>query len=174
MIEHRLIERMIALSGAELERIRSGSDPDLRLLEAATDFMRTYADRTHHGKEENILFRELARKELSVADRATMQKLIREHSWARERTTELNIAVEQASFGGPLQGPDITAVLQALVEFYPQHIALEDSVFFPAAVKYLTDAEQKIMLEHFEEFDSGLIHKKYTEIVESLESGNAR
>ena len=66
MIEHRLIERMIHLIQQELERIQANVavDPEFAFVDSvfidtAVDFLRTYADRCHHGKEEDILFPEL-------------------------------------------------------------------------------------------------------------------
>ena len=60
MWEHRLIEKMLHQFDGEIRRI---NEPDK--VDTAVDFIRTYADRTHHGKEEDILFRELAKKQLS-------------------------------------------------------------------------------------------------------------
>ena len=65
MIEHRLIERMIRLLKKEIELIESGKKPDPEFIYCAADFLHSYADRTHHGKEEDILFRELSKKALS-------------------------------------------------------------------------------------------------------------
>jgi hemerythrin-like domain-containing protein len=62
MIEHRLIERMVKLLAAELEKIKKMSYANISLVNVGVDFFRTYADRTHHGKEEEILFRELHKK----------------------------------------------------------------------------------------------------------------
>jgi hemerythrin-like domain-containing protein len=69
MWEHRLIERMIKLIKAEYVTIEKTKKLDLNFIVVTTDFLRTYADRCHHGKEEEILFRELARKNLSEIDR---------------------------------------------------------------------------------------------------------
>ncbi len=63
MIEHRLIEKIVPVLEKELERLNQGGVPDPLLIESAVDFFRTYADRTHHGKEEDILFRELKKKQ---------------------------------------------------------------------------------------------------------------
>nr|MDO8112603.1 hypothetical protein [Candidatus Sigynarchaeota archaeon] len=50
MIEHRLIERMIAALKVQLARMKKSSIPDTVFIERAVDFIRTYADQTHHGK----------------------------------------------------------------------------------------------------------------------------
>ena len=52
MWEHRLIERMIALLNREIERINVSNTVNTGFLMVAVDFIRTYADRTHHGKED--------------------------------------------------------------------------------------------------------------------------
>ena len=65
MIEHRVIERMLALLNQELSKILKEGKVDSPVIDVAIDFFTTYADRFHHGKEERILFRELKGKPLS-------------------------------------------------------------------------------------------------------------
>ena len=65
MIEHRLIERMISVMQSELQRIEKCKKADSVFIETSVDFIKTYADRCHHGKEEDILFRELKGKNVS-------------------------------------------------------------------------------------------------------------
>ena len=59
MMEHRTIEGMVTLLASELARIKGGKNADVVLISAAVDFFRTYADRTHHGNEEDLLFKAL-------------------------------------------------------------------------------------------------------------------
>src|SRR4030067_2195300 len=91
MIEHRLIERMITLMRCELTRIKDNVavDPgfafvDPVFIDTAVDFIHTYADRCHHGKEEDLLFKALAAKDLSPEHRRAMDELIQGHVYARE------------------------------------------------------------------------------------------
>ena len=83
MREHRVIERVIALLRDELGNIARTGRVDLRLLDFSIDFFKTYADRCHHGKEEDILFRELKNKPLSAEHRTIIDELIEEHAFAR-------------------------------------------------------------------------------------------
>ena len=62
MIEHRVIERMIRITRLKLEEFRRTNEPNEAFIEALVDFIRTYADQNHHGKEEDILFRDLKKK----------------------------------------------------------------------------------------------------------------
>ena len=65
MIEHRLIERMIKVMDSKLREMKAGRNADTTFIETAVDIIRTYADRCHHGKEEDIRFRELKKKPIA-------------------------------------------------------------------------------------------------------------
>ncbi|MGE5238746.1 MAG: hemerythrin domain-containing protein [Chloroflexota bacterium] len=168
MIEHRLIERMILLIRDALVNIEATQKVDPLFIDTAVDFIRTYADRTHHGKEEDILFRELAKRLLSAEDERIMSDLIQEHIVARRTTKALVEANMRYRNGDGSALADVAANLQRLVEFYPVHIEKEDKVFFPASRAYFTDEEDQEMLAEFWEFDRKMIHEKYRSVVEAL------
>ena len=171
MVEHRLIERMIAAMQERVERLGHYGDIDPLFVDAAVDFIRVYADRTHHGKEEDILFRDLEGRSLSSEHRALMEELVQEHVMARQTTREVVDANTRYRAGDPTALSELTERLQALAEFYPRHIEKEDRVFFPAARTYFTDEEDQAMLAEFREFDQRMIHEKYRGVVEGLERG---
>jgi len=169
MIEHRLIERMIGLIAQSVAAIKSGIPIEPSTIDLYVDFIRTYADRTHHGKEEDILFRDLDKKPMSEADRRLMNELIEEHSLGRRLTGDLVAANEGQRRGDPGAPARIAALLENLAGFYPKHIAKEDKVFFPAVRTYFSGEEEQAMLKEFREFDQRMIHKKYQAVVENLE-----
>lgn len=169
MVEHRLIERMIDLIKSALGQIESERKVDPVFVDTAVDFIRTYADRTHHGKEEDILFRDLDKKDLSDEDRQVMNELIEEHVFGRKTTKALVDANTRYRNGDASALAAIADQLKTLVEFYPKHIEKEDKVFFPASRGYFTDEEDQAMLAEFWEFDRKMIHEKYKAVV--TESG---
>lgn len=169
MWEHRLIERMIALLNREIEQIAASGKANTGFLMGSVDFIRTYADRTHHGKEEDILFKELATKKLSPEHAGIMQELIDEHVAARKIVARLVDARESYIANNSQSLKDIVICLKELVNFYPIHIEKEDSQFFYPCLEYLNKQEQDIMLQEFWEFDRRLIHEKYQKTVEDLE-----
>ncbi|OGP72097.1 MAG: hypothetical protein A2Y80_07065 [Deltaproteobacteria bacterium RBG_13_58_19] len=180
MIEHRLIERLIALMRQELTRIRDNVavDPEFAFvdpffIDIAVDFMRTYADRCHHGKEENILFAELAKKELAPDLKQVMAELMAEHQWGRETTGKLVKAKESYLREEKGALDQILQYLEELADFYPKHIEKEDQHFFLPSMEYFTPAEREAMLAKMREFDQKLIHEKYTGVVEQIETRRA-
>ena len=84
MIEHRLIEKMFNVVDRECGAITGAGKVDPVFIDTTVDFIRTYADRTHHGKEEDILFRDLAKMPLSEKDKRGMEELVEEHRYARK------------------------------------------------------------------------------------------
>ncbi len=125
MIEHRLIERMIEVLRIETGKAASQRTVDPVVVDSAVDFIRTYADRTHHGKEEDILFRDLDQKGLSSEDRKVMEELVHEHTNARRMVREL-VEAQERYLGGDAGAVEVVvARLQALVGLYPGHIRLE-------------------------------------------------
>ncbi|MBN1434446.1 hemerythrin domain-containing protein [Candidatus Fermentibacterales bacterium] len=170
MIEHRLIERMISIVREAIARIDGEGSIEPGLVETAVDFIRTYADRTHHGKEEDILFRELDKRPLSERDRRVMRELIEEHAFGRETVRALVEANARYREGDASALRDISRHLGTLTSFYPRHIEKEDKDFFPASRAYLTQEEDQAMLREFMAFDQRMIHEKYESLVERLES----
>ncbi|MFA5079175.1 MAG: hemerythrin domain-containing protein [Dehalococcoidia bacterium] len=172
MREHRLIERMIALMGREIEQINASGKVNTGFIMVAVDFIRTYADRTHHGKEEDILFRELAKKSLIPEHKKIMDELVQEHITARNMVAQLVNAREIYLTGSSKSFTDILDLLKKLTGFYPVHIEKEDKHFFYPCLEYFSKQEQDAMLDEFWEFDRKLIHEKYQRTVEELEQRN--
>ena len=170
MIEHRLIERMLSVVKNALQTIDLEKEVDPLFVDAVVDFIRVYADRTHHGKEEDILFRELEKKSLSAEDQHLMDELIEEHVYGRQTTQALVDANDRYRKGDRNALAEIADKLQTLVAFYPKHIEKEDKVFFPKSKTYFTDEEDQQMLAEFMEFDRKMIHEKYASTVEQFES----
>ncbi len=168
MVEHRLIERMLSVIENMLSEIESKQQVDPVLVEVVVDFIKVYADRTHHGKEEDILFREMDKKPLSAEDRKIMNELIDEHVIGRNATKALADANMRYQNGEKAALDEIADNFKTLLEMYPQHIDKEDNNFFPASRSYFTDEEDKKMLEDFWEFDRKLIHEKYESVMAAL------
>ena len=173
MTEHRLIERMLTLVEREAARMEAGADPDLVFLDMTADFLHTYVDRCHHGKEEGVLFKALRGKPLAEADRRMLDELQEEHVASRRYLGRL-IAGRQGWAGGNRQtAPDILAALREIGGMYTRHIAKEDERFFPRVMEYFTGDEQQDMLREGYEIDRKMIHVKYRAMMETLEFGQA-
>lgn len=163
MIEHRVIEKMIYLIDEAVPIIEKAETVDGLLIDTFADFIRTYADRCHHGKEEEILFRDLSRKKLVEEHRQIMAELIEDHKWGRIKVGQLMKAKEEFLGGKKEALSDVLTCLKDISAFYPKHIAKEDRHFFLPCMDYFTETEKDRMLEEEMDFDKGFIHKVYKE-----------
>ena len=169
MTEHRLIERMIELMRTELARIEEEKKVNPEFIDTAVDFIRNYADRLHHGKEEDVLFRDLKSKELADNHNRIMEELIEEHRWGRKTARRLIEANKRYKDGDKEIISTIVECLRDLVNFYPKHIEKEDKHFFIASMEYFSDDERDAMLNEEWEFDQNFIHELYKDKVTNIE-----
>jgi hemerythrin-like domain-containing protein len=170
MREHRLIERMVSLLKLEFNVINETGKTKPEFITIAVDFFRTYADKTHHGKEENILFRDLLKKQLPSELNKILDELITEHIHGRKTVGNLVTAKERYVRGDKTALEDIANTIRELIVFYPEHIEKEDKHFFYPCQELFSKKEQDVMLEEFWEFDRKLIHDKYRQMIEDMEN----
>ncbi len=168
MIEHRVIERMLALLNHEHTKIISEGRVESAVIDVAIDFFTTYVDRFHHGKEERVLFRDLKGKPLSAEHRQLMGDLIKEHVYTQKTVENLKNAREHLGIEKDSL-EEILKSIETLLKWYPIHIEKEDRHFFFPAMEYLTLQEQAAMLEEFWEFDGSFVHEIYMGRIKALE-----
>jgi len=169
MWEHRLIEEMLKKVEEEIGNIRQKRRFNPVFIDTVVDFIRIYADRTHHGKEEDILFKALEGKPLSADHKLIMDELITEHVYSRQTVARLVAAKEQYVTGNETMLEEVVEILLKLASFYPEHIKKEDKAFFFPVMEYFTAEEQQEMLQAFWEFDRKMIHEKYRRVLDSLQ-----
>jgi len=167
MKEHKIILQMVALVKKELKRLEK-YELDPAFIDASVDFFRTYADKCHHGKEEDILFKRLSSKKISAEHKKMMDQLIKEHKLGRKNVKALLDAKNRYIKGDKKALNDVKSNLSMLSKFYPIHIEKEDKHFFIPVMKYFSKKEQDTMLKQFWDFDKDMIHKKYVSLVLSL------
>ena len=167
--EHDLIKRVIAVLDRESGRIGEGQDVDAVFIDRVVDFIHTYAERVHHGKEEEVIFRELDSKSLSPEHRQMMERLVREHVEMRHLAEDLVEARERYIEGDEEALRTVEDTIGRLSDLYPDHFRTEEETFFPAAQSYVEDSKGGI-LEAMRLHDRAMIHEKYGSLVDGLEA----
>lgn len=167
--EHNLIAKLITIVKNKLPEIKE-QKANACFVQKLIDFFITYGDKTHHGKEEDILFREVGQKNLSDDLRTTLAELLEEHIEAREKLKKLEDANNRYSKGDETAYDKIIKLFEDLVVFYPAHIDKENNHFFKPAMEYFNEQELELMTKEFAEFDRSIIHEKYKTVVEAMGS----
>lgn len=168
-LEQHLIARVLRILRRQSASIREGSAVDPVFLTIVADFIATYVGRVHHGKEEEILLRELDDRDLAPEERREMEELVQDHVQIRRLVSGLEegiAALQEGQEGAP---EAILDAISGVLEIYLSHMDREDEVFFPAATDYLTDSDRAAVLECMPALDRAMIHEKYASVAEELE-----
>jgi hemerythrin-like domain-containing protein len=161
---------MVKLLEKELKYTNETNKTHPEFIKIAIDFFRIYADKCHHGKEEDILFRELHKKEISKEHLNIMNNLIDDHKKARDYIKQLEENNKHYIDGNLQVINRIQSIIQKLIELYPQHIDIENHHFFGDVMQYFSEDEKRVMSDESFEFDKKMIHRKYTSIIEFFEN----
>jgi hemerythrin-like domain-containing protein len=146
MNEHRNIEK--ALAG--LERMAEAFEETGKMVPAdaaaAVEFLRTYADRLHHGKEEANLFPAMEARGLpcDVGPTAVMRE---EHRVGRAFIQDMADGIAENDTAA------FVAAARGYVELLREHILKEDQILFPMADRLLPPEEHESLGRIFEKVE---------------------
>ena len=114
------------------------------------NFLKIFADKCHHGKEENYLFTALEEAGVPNAN-GPIGQMLREHVLGRQYITEMQAALE---------GQDLATFKQAAFDYQQllrQHIAKENDVLFVLADRVLDLQKQNELFEKFEAWEEEVV-----------------
>jgi hemerythrin-like domain-containing protein len=121
-------------------------------LQNVVDFMRLYADKCHHGKEEDRLFPLLAKRGVP-AHGCPLEALTHEHGTGRVLVKGLAEAVDAFRKADPAAKENLIKNLRGIAELYPGHIWKEDYLLFPMSHKVLNAEDQHHLALEFEQVE---------------------
>jgi hemerythrin-like domain-containing protein len=113
-------------------------------------FLKIFADKCHHGKEENYLFEELVKKGMQK-EGGPIGVMLQEHKQGREYITLMNKALEDKDV------PEFNNVAAKYRDLLWAHIEKENNVLFVEADKLLDEARQEELFAKFEEHEESVI-----------------
>lgn len=152
------------------ENMDKGMAPEADTLRDLVEFLQVFADKCHHGKEENILFPLLETKGVPVSG-CPLGTLIHEHQTGRKLVAELAEAVEAYTRGNSKENGPLCASMRGLVNLYPNHIWKEDYLLFPMTDKILNEKEQQELMEKFEAVEQAIgpdVHRRFEKLAATL------
>jgi len=161
---------MVKVLTAMRKRLESG-DIDAATLVEVVDFFRSFADKGHHAKEEDVLFPTLERNGVR-SEGCPIGTLTSEHKQGRALMTALNDAIEKYAGGDSAAKVAISATIRGAIDLYTDHIWREDYLLFPMTEKVLSKSELEGVTRNFKEVETRFgsdFHRKYEQIVENLE-----
>ncbi len=157
--EHVLIMRLVALIPAIIKDIDFESENGVKIILDSVDFIRSYADKFHHAKEEEILFKYFD------PDLDVLKVMHQDHETGRAHVSQVLESVDRSD---PKSAADNLNSYRVLLT---EHIKKEDEILFPWMDRQLTDRQVGLLFHEFNETDARFkdAPDKYRKLIEALE-----
>lgn len=161
--EHKEIKLMMNILEEICKKLQSGEQINAEHLEQIVDFFKTFADKSHHAKEEDLLFPEMEKAGIP-REGGPIGCMLSEHDQGRTFIQKLNTAI--IKYKNEKKSIDqIVENAHGYINLLRQHIDKEDNILFMIADQRLSEESQKKLLEDFEKIKT---HKRFHKILHHL------
>jgi hemerythrin-like domain-containing protein len=171
--EHNAIKVMLGIMDKIAENIRNDKEADTNDIEKIIEFLKTFADKCHHGKEENALFPALVEAGIPK-EGGPIGVMLHEHTIGREYIKEISSSTEKFKAGNSDSMQLIANSLSGYTNLLQNHIQKEENVLFPMAEKVLSIQKQNEVFEQFEKIEEEVVghgvHEQFHELLKKLNS----
>lgn len=171
--EHKAIKVMLDVLEAICNQLEKGEEVDPSHLEGVLDFLKTFADKCHHGKEENVLFPALEQAGVP-REGGPIGVMLHEHSNGREYIEALAQGIEDYKKGNQNAVPTIVKKAREYILLMRSHIEKEDKVLFVIADQHLSAEKQKELVTEFDRIENEKIgvgkHEEFHKLIDHFET----
>lgn len=171
--EHKNIKRMLEVIRKACLDIMNGKEIDYADFEDMIDFVRNYADKHHHGKEEKILFNRMVDEIGGAAEKLIKFGMLVEHDFGRLYMAELEGALVKVKAGDAEAKLDVIANAVSYTHLLSRHIDKEDNVAYTFAKRELSEESLNNVNSECDKFEEDMskvgFPNKYIGILERLE-----
>lgn len=136
--DHKNLARLLDVLERQVAQFEDGGETDFDIVRAVLEYCLTYPDLCHHPKEDAVLRRLMARNPEAAAPVAQLEE---EHRKLAEVTRHFAAAVHQLIQGTKRPEEWFGDSARDFLESYRQHMEIEDTAFFPVALRELTDED---------------------------------
>lgn len=145
--EHRAIELALDVFERLAAEARQTGMVDRGVAQQTLEFLTEFADRMHHGKEEQVLFPRMEAHGFP-GSHGPIAVMLNEHDCGRGALSKIRALLSGTEFTDE-QVRRFAATAAEYVELLREHIAKEDGVLFPLGESLLTAEERTAMLARF-------------------------
>jgi len=169
--EHRIIEIVLTCLERMADEAAENGQVNREPAAQAIDFIRNFADRCHHGKEEDHLFTTLNAKGMP-REGGPVGVMLHEHEQGRAAVKQMAESLDAASDGDGAAVATFVDAARGYVLLLRNHIHKEDNILFPMADRFLSSDDQDELMKTFERVESEHMgigtHEKYIDIARRL------
>ncbi len=171
MHEHRIIERALRALHGVCQRLEGGTSIPADVPAQLVEFIQTFADRCHHGKEEKHLFPALEARGVP-REGGPIGVMLDEHEMGRGFVREMAGAAAAYARGESEATARFVRAARSYMGLLAQHIYKEDNVLFRIAENVLDAPAKAALVEAFEREEVALgigTHEQYERMASELE-----
>lgn len=173
MAEHELILEALDALEKQVAAIGAGTPPNRASIEKAVTFLREFADKCHHGKEEQLLFTRMTERGFP-AQSGPIAVMLSEHEAGRAYIR--GIADGAAGLGTePAAANRIAENARGYIDLLRAHIGKENNVLFPMADRTFTPEDQAYLTQAFKRFEAeetgAGVHEAMLKLLADLKAG---
>lgn len=158
MAEHRIIEKVLARVAKACDKADAGSF-DAEEFAVSLSFFREFADKRHHGKEEDKLFPAMNRHGMPM-DSGPLACMLSEHDLGRSLLKTVSDELPGSRRGDAAAQKKVVGSCREYVAFLTDHIYKEDNILFKMAEQVLPAPVQAELEREFVAFDEQGIGEK--------------
>lgn len=171
--EHRAVERVLGVLERAADRLDAGETVPVEVFDGSLDFLRNFADKCHHGKEETALFPAMAKAGVPV-ERGPIGVMLAEHDEGRRYIRAMAEALEGYRRGDEAAKVALTGSARGYATLLAEHIRKEDSILFPMGDRVLSEAAQQELVAEFDRIEAEHIgpgvHERYHAMIDELDA----
>ena len=173
MEEHTLILQALDALEQKIAKLESGAPADRGYFEKAVEFLRTFADKCHHGKEEHLLFKTMVDRGFP-REAGPIAVMLHEHDVGRAFVRGMAEAAASAA-ADPGAARRIIENGRGFIQLLRAHIDKENTILFPMADNVLGPEDQAYLEKAFERFEAeetgAGVHEASLKLLEELKAG---
>jgi hemerythrin-like domain-containing protein len=170
--EHRGIERMLNIAEKAAQALVVGRSVPAQAFVDMVDFLRNFADKCHHGKEETELFPAMEKAGVPRQG-GPIAVMLAEHDQGRAFIRAMADAGERYSKGDASAKAPLAAAINGYVQLLRSHIFKEDNILFPMADSVVPTAEQARLVTAFDDIEANVmgpgVHERYHALLDEME-----
>jgi hemerythrin-like domain-containing protein len=136
--EHANMASLVKTLEWQVREFERGGKPDYDVIRAAIDYFLSFPDLYHHPKEDMVYAR-LLERDPQAAQR--IGDLRREHEIIAQRSRELSAGLTAVLDEAQVPRESFVRWARAFIDLQLAHMRMEEEVFFPTALRCLTDAD---------------------------------
>ena len=168
--EHRNMARLLTFLERQIDIISHAEEPDYDLVMDVLEYTRDYPDAYHHPKED-LVYDKLKTRDPAAAK--TVGDLRHEHEKVAELSRHFAEVIENVLAESAVSRDRVIEIARAFVDAMIKHMNMEDTKFFPAALRSLTPEDWAEIDAAFDQRDDPLfglhVAKAFTTLNEEIQ-----